>query len=84
MVNLGQTWEISPSERVGPLLGNNGPPWCNLIQVITILFSGTLLSESLLHSASFARLQVEGVALHVLNNVFRHNLALESSECVFQ
>ena len=79
MVNLGQAWEISPSERVGPLLGNSGPPRCNLIQVFTILFSGTLLSESLLHSASFARLQVEGVALDLLDNVFLLHLALEAA-----
>jgi hypothetical protein len=55
-----------------------------LIPVFANLLSGTLLGQSLLHSASLARLQVEGVALHILNDVFGHNLALEASECVFQ
>jgi hypothetical protein len=65
-----------------PLLGSG--PWCGLIRVFASLFSGTLLSQCLFDPASLARFQVEGVALHILNNVFRHNLALETSERVFQ
>jgi hypothetical protein len=41
-------------------------------------FSGTLLSHGLLRSASLTRLQILGVT-HVLNNVFRHHLALKAS-----
>ena len=71
--------EIIARRNDWPLLDGGDPPWHNLIRVLTNLFSGTLLSQSLLHPASLARLQVVGVALHVLNNVFRHNLALEAS-----
>src|SRR4029077_746718 len=67
-----------------PLLGSSAPLRCNLIPVFASLFSGTLLSQSLFDPASLAGLQVEGVALHILNDVFGHNLALETSECVFQ
>ena len=48
------------------------------------LFSGTLLRQGLLHPASFAWLQVIGVTFHFLDNVFRHNLALEPSQSVLQ
>ena len=68
----------------GSLLGSSAPLWCNLIRLFTNLFSGTLLSQSLLHPASLARLQIEGVTLHVLNNVFRHNLAFEPPQGVLQ
>jgi hypothetical protein len=54
-----------------------------LIPVFANLLSGTLLGQSLLQSASLARLQVEGVALHFLNDVFRLNLALESAKGTF-
>jgi hypothetical protein len=46
------------------------------------LFSGTLSRQSLLHSASLARLQVVGVTLYFSNDVFRLNLALEAAEGV--
>src|SRR5208282_638770 len=48
------------------------------------LFSGTLLRQSLLHPASLARLQVVGVTLHFLDDVLRHNLALEPTKGVLQ
>jgi hypothetical protein len=41
------------------------------------------LRQSLLHPALRSRLQVIGVALHFLNNVFRLNLALETTAGVF-
>jgi hypothetical protein len=47
------------------------------------LFSGTLSRQGLLHSALRARLQVEGVTLHFLDDVFRLHLALEPPQCVF-
>ena len=37
-----------------------------------------------LHPTSFARLQVVGVTLHFLNDVFRLNLALEAAQGVLQ
>jgi hypothetical protein len=59
-------------------------PWRKLIPVFTGLLSGTLLSQILFDPPSLARLQIEGVALYVLNNVFRLNLSLETSERVLQ
>jgi hypothetical protein len=59
------------------LLGSSGPDCGNLIPLFAKLFSGTLLRQSLLHPASLARLQVVRVTLHFLDDVFRHNLALE-------
>jgi hypothetical protein len=67
-----------------PLLGSSGPNGCNLIKpLFAHLLSGTLLRQSLLHPALRARLQVEGVALNLLNDVFRLNLPLEATEGVF-
>ncbi len=54
----------------------------NLIRVFANLLSSTLSRQGLLDSALRARLQVEGVALHFLNDVFRLNLALEATEGV--
>ena len=46
-------------------------------------FSSTLSSQSLLHAALFlARLQIKGVTLHVLNDVFGLNFALKSTKSV--
>ena len=55
---------------------------CNLFRFFANLLSSTLSSQGLLHPALCARLQVEGVALHFLNDVFRLNLALEATESV--
>jgi hypothetical protein len=55
----------------------------NLFRFFANLLSSTLSSQGLLHPALCARLQVKGVALHFLNDVFRLNLALESTERVF-
>ena len=55
---------------------------CNLFRFFANLLSSTLSRQGLLHPALCARLQVEGVALHFLNDVFRLNLALESTERV--
>jgi hypothetical protein len=66
------------------LLGSSEFPWCDLIRFFPNLLSGTLLSQSLLDSASLARLQIEGVAFYVLDNVFRHDLTFETSKRVLQ
>jgi hypothetical protein len=47
------------------------------------LLSGTLLRQSLFHPALRARLQIVGVALDLLDDVFRLNLALETTEGAF-
>src|SRR6266581_4941314 len=70
-----------PRPRNGrPLLGSSGANCCNLIRLSANLFSGTLSRQSLLQSALLTRLQVVGVTLHFLNDVFRLNLALEPTE----
>src|SRR5579863_8398405 len=56
----------------------------NSIRLFANLFPGALSCQSLLDSALFARLQVEGVPLHVLNDVFGLNLALKPTKSVFQ
>ncbi len=43
------------------------------------LFPSTFPCQSLLHPLFLARLQVEGMALHILDNVFRLNLTLEAT-----
>ena len=52
------------------------------IRLLPNLLLSTLSRQSLLHPALRARLQVEGVALHFLNDVFRLNLSLEATEGV--
>src|ERR1017187_10172578 len=68
----------------GPLVDSNGPHGCKLVPLFANLLSGTLLRQSLLHPASLTRLQVVGVTLHILNNVFRHNHAFEPPQGVLQ
>ena len=65
------------------LLGSSDSPCCNLIRIFANLLSGTLLRQSLFHSALGSGLEIKGVTLHFLNNVFRLNLALEAPESAF-
>ena len=55
-----------------------------LVVFFTELFAGTFARHRFLHAALFARLQVIGVTLHVLDDVFGLNLALESTEGILQ
>lgn len=63
-------------------LGSGGHEGCNLVRLSASLLSGTPSRQGLLHSALRTRLQIEGVALHLSNDVFRLNLALETTESV--
>jgi hypothetical protein len=63
-------------------LGGSGHDCCKLVRLSASLFSGTLSRQGLLHSALRTWLQIEGVALHFSNDVFRLNLALEATESV--
>jgi hypothetical protein len=54
------------------------------IRLFARLFSGTLPRQSLLHPSLLARLQVEGVTLHFLNNVFAYYLFLETTKGILQ
>jgi hypothetical protein len=47
------------------------------------LFARALSRQGLLHSALRPWLQVEGVALYFLDDVFRLHFALEPPQCVF-
>ncbi len=56
----------------------------DLLVLFANLFSRTFSRQSLLYPALLARLQVVGVTLHFLNDVFRLNLALESTQGILQ
>ena len=53
---------------------------CVLLAFFADFLARTLLRQSLLHPASLTRFQVVGVTLDFFNNVFRLDLALESTE----
>jgi hypothetical protein len=55
-----------------------------LLVLFANLFSGTLARQSFFHPALLARLQVVGVTLHFLNDVFRLNLALKATQGILQ
>ena len=55
-----------------------------LIVLFAHFLTGSFLRQSLFHPAFLARLQIVGVTFDFLDNVFRHNLALEASKSVLQ
>jgi hypothetical protein len=60
------------------------PLGLRLILLFADFFPGTLSGQGLLHPALLARLQIVGVTLHFLNDVFGLNLALETAQGVLQ
>lgn len=76
----------SAKEFVGkarrPLLGSSGPGCNNSVGFLANFFSGTLSGQGFLHPAFRTRLQVEGVTLYFLNDVFCLNLSLEPTQGV--
>ena len=54
-------------------------PFIALILFFACLFSGALASQSSFYTLFFAGLQVEGVALDLLDDVFLLHLALEAA-----
>jgi hypothetical protein len=64
------------SSRAAP--GRSGP-FLPLILFLTRFLSRALASESSLNTLFLARLQVKGVALNLLDNVFLLHLALETA-----
>jgi hypothetical protein len=54
------------------------------ILLLTRLLTGALASQCGLHALFFARLQVKGVTLDFLNNVFLLHFALETAQSVFE
>jgi len=61
---------------------NASGPRLHLIRLSANFLSGALSGQRFLHPAFRARLQVVGVALDFLNDVFRLNFALESTQGV--
>ena len=55
-------------------------PFPALILFFTCLFSSALSSQRSFHTLLFAGLQVKGVTLYLLNDVFLLHLALEAAE----
>ncbi len=59
-------------------------PHAQLIWLSADFFAGTLSCQSLLQSPLLARLQVVGMTLHLLNDIFRLNLALKPTQGILQ
>jgi len=55
-----------------------------LILFLACLFAGPLASQRSLYTLFFARLQVEGVALNLLDDVFLLHLALKAAQSVLE
>src|SRR6266702_2969087 len=65
------------------LLGSSDLFRGNLIWLSANFLASTLSRQGFLHPALRARLQVERVTLHFLDDVFRLNLALKATKRVF-
>ena len=68
---LTRYWDKSPDRKGWVASG------CDSVRLFPNLFSGTLARQGLLYPTLGARLEVEGMTLHLFNDVFRLNLALE-------
>src|ERR1700739_4829660 len=74
-----------PDEVVGSHRADRrGLLWCCLVLLFTCLLAIPLARQRFLYAALFARLQVEGVTLHFLDDVLLLNLALKPAQRVFK
>jgi hypothetical protein len=64
-------------------LGNGGPA-VNLVLLFASFLAAALARQCFLHSFFFARLEVEGVTLHFLDDVLLLDLSLETPQGVLQ
>jgi len=55
-----------------------------LVLLLADLLTITFPSERFFYALFFARLQVKGVTLDLLNNVFLLHFALEATQCIFE
>ena len=55
-----------------------------LVLFLACFFAGPLASQRGLYPLLFARLQVEGVALYLLNDVFLLHLALKAAQSILE
>jgi hypothetical protein len=67
----------------------NGPPHGvaahdSLVLFFACLFSAALARQRFLHALFFAGLQVKGVTLYLLDDVFLLHLALKATQCIFE
>jgi len=51
---------------------------------LTRFFSAALTGQRFFYALFFARLQVKGVTLDLLDDVFLLHLALEATQCIFE
>ena len=70
-----------------PATTGKGPPWerrpnVELVLLFTSLFAATLARQSFFHALLFARLEVEGVTFHFLNNVLLLDLTFKPPQSV--
>ena len=55
-----------------------------LVLLLTDLLAIALAGKRFFHALLFARLQVEGMTLHFLDDVFRLDLALKAAQRIFE
>ena len=55
-----------------------------LVLLLTSFFPAAFACQCFLHALLFARLQIKGVALDLLNYVFLLHLALEAPQCILK
>ena len=55
-----------------------------LVLLFACFFSAALTGQRFFYALFFARLQVKGVTLDLLNNVFLLHFALEATQCIFE
>ena len=70
----GVSWAAQPPPG-GPLLTTS------LLDFAALLLSRPLTGERLLCTAAIARLQIEGMLLDILDDIFLLHLAFESAQC---
>src|SRR3977135_862643 len=92
---MNDDYEITPCynparwgpNRAGPPL-DGGDPSAQLLFLLILslagLLTGAFASQRSLHAFFLARLQVKGVTLDLLNNVFLLHLALETAQRIFE
>jgi hypothetical protein len=83
-----QRESLTGAERPSPFLGSAETVRHNVVKRLVLLLANllpvALASERLFHALLFARLQIKGVALDLLDNVFGLNLALEPAQGILK
>jgi len=61
-----------------------GRGWWELFRIASTFLAIPLTGQRLFGTLLLARLQIEGVTLNLLNDVFLLHLALETAQCAFE